>query len=63
MTVVRVLISSFVLILIVVSVAGWLWTSGHQPPSQAAASHIVLALGILAGILGLLTIWRARPAK
>jgi hypothetical protein len=63
MTVVRVLISSFVLILIVVSVAGWIWTGRHQPAAQSVASHVVLGLGIVAGILGLVTIWRARPAK
>jgi hypothetical protein len=58
MTFVRVLISSFVVVLIVVSVAGWIWTSGHQPTAQAAASHVVLGAGIVAGIIGLVTVWR-----
>jgi hypothetical protein len=63
MTVVRVLISAFVLILIVVSVAGWIWTGRHQPAAQAAASHVVLGLGIVAAIAGLVTVWRGGPAR
>ena len=59
MTFVRILISSFVVILIVVSVAGWIWTSSHQPAAQAAASHLVLGAGIVAGLVGLVTVWRS----
>ena len=59
MTVVRVLISLFVLLLIVVSAAGWIWAAGHQPPGQAAASHFVLGLGMLAGVVCLVTVWRS----
>jgi hypothetical protein len=44
-------------------VAGWIWTGRYQPPAQAVASHVVLGLGILAGIFGLVTVWRAGPAK
>jgi len=58
MTFVRILISSFVVILIVVSVAGWIWTGSHQPAGQAAASHVVLGAGIVAGLVGLVTVWR-----
>lgn len=60
MTVIRVLISLFVLLLIVVSAAGWIWAGSHQPPGQATASHLVLGLGMLAGVVCLVLIWR-RP--
>ena len=62
MNLVRVVISLFILILIGVSVVGWVWTGVHQPPSQHDASRIVLTLGILAGVVGLVALWRHRPA-
>ena len=58
MTVVRLLISFFVLLLIAVSAAGWIWAGNHQAPGQALASHLVLGLGMFAGIVCLVTIWR-----
>jgi len=54
-------ISTFILILIVLCVAGLLWTSGHQPAPKAAASHVVLGIAILSGVVGLVALWR-RPA-
>ena len=63
MTLVRLAISLFVLLLIAVSVVGWTWTGRHQPASQAAASRVVLTLGILAGVIGLAAIWRISPAQ
>jgi len=48
-------------ILIAVSVAGWIWAGSHQPASESAASRVVLTLGIAAGVIGLVAIWRARP--
>lgn len=58
MTVVRLAISVFIVLLIAVSVAGWVWTGGNQPPDQWVASRVVLALSALAGALGLVAIWR-----
>ncbi len=63
MNYVRVAISLFVVILITISVTGWIWTGSHQAPAQSVASRLVLSLGILAGGVGLAAIWRARPTK
>ena len=58
MNIVRIVISAFIAILIAVSTIGWIWTGTHQPPSQAAASRVVLTLGVVAGIVGLVVLWR-----
>ena len=55
---VRIVISAFIAVLIAVSTIGWIWTGNHQTPSQAAASRVVLTLGIVAGIVGLTALWR-----
>jgi hypothetical protein len=61
MNLVRMTISVFVVLLIAVFVVGWIWVGSHQPASQAAASRVVLTLGIIAGVVGLAAIWRSRP--
>jgi len=58
MNAIRIVISFFIAVLIVVSVLGWMWTGTHQPPSQATASHLVLGLAMLAGVVGAVAIWR-----
>jgi hypothetical protein len=58
MTAVRLAISVFIALLIVVSAAGWIWTGGNQPHDQWVASRVVLAIGALTGALGLIAIWR-----
>jgi hypothetical protein len=63
MTFIRVAMSVFVLLLISVSLAGWIWTGSHQPPAQAIASRTVLTLGMAGGLVGLFTIWRGGSAK
>jgi hypothetical protein len=50
--------SLFILVLIGLSAMGWVWTGTHQPPDQALAGRAVLALGVLAGIVGLIALWR-----
>jgi hypothetical protein len=60
MNVVRIVISLFILVLIAVSAAGWIWTGSHQPPLESEASRVVLTLGIVAGVAGLAALWRAR---
>ena len=60
MNVIRVVISGFLLVLMALAVSGWIWTGSHQPGAQAAASHIVLTICILAGIGGLTALWRRR---
>jgi hypothetical protein len=61
MNTIRIVITLFIAVLIVVSVVGWGWTAAHQPSSQAAASHVVLGLSMLAGVVGVVVLWRARP--
>ena len=58
MNIVRLVISLFILVLIGVSVVGWVWTGAHQSASQSAASRVVLTLGVLAGVIGLVALWR-----
>jgi hypothetical protein len=58
MNAIRVVISFFIAVLIVVSVMGWVWTGAHQSPSQATASHLVLGLAMLTGVIGVIAIWR-----
>jgi hypothetical protein len=57
MNLIRVLISVFIVVLLVSAAAGWTWTSAHQAPALATASHVVLGLSAVAGVLGLVVIW------
>jgi len=61
MTAVRIGITVFILALLTIVTLGWMWTNGHQPPPLRTASHIVLALAGLAGILALTKIWSDDP--
>jgi hypothetical protein len=58
MNAIRIVISLFIAVLIAIAVLGWRWTSAHQTASQSAASHLALGLSILAGIVGVISIWR-----
>ena len=58
MNTIRIVISFFIAVLIMVGVFGWRWTGVHQPAAQATASHLVLGLAMLAGIVGVVAIWR-----
>ena len=58
MNAIRIVISLFVGVLIAISVLGWRWTSAHQTASQSMASHLALGLAIVAGVVGVLAIWR-----
>ena len=62
MNVIRVAMSLFLVVLIVVAATGWLWTGSHQPANQALASRIVLTLCIACALVGLRALWRARAA-
>jgi hypothetical protein len=55
---IRAAISVFIVVLLGVVRLGWEWTASHQPPGQAAASHAVLLLSALAGVAGLIALWR-----
>jgi hypothetical protein len=58
MNIVRIVISLFIAVLMTVSTIGWIWTGTHQTASQAAASLVVLTLGVVAGLVGLVALWR-----
>lgn len=60
---VRIAISLFIVVLIGVATRGLVWTSGHQPAAQAAASRVVLTLCIVAGLVGLAALWLHRPTR
>jgi hypothetical protein len=56
---IRLAASLFILVLIGVSAMGWVWTGTQQPPAQALAGRTVLALAALAGVIGLVALWRS----
>jgi len=55
---IRLAASLFILVLIGLSALGWVWAGTHQPPDQALAGRTVLALGAIAGVVGLVALWR-----
>ena len=57
---VRLAITSFMLVLLVIVTMGLVWTANHQPPAARMASHIVLGVAGLSGIFALVRIWRPR---
>jgi hypothetical protein len=63
MTGVRIAISVFVLALLTITALGWVWTGRHQPPAQALASHIVLGISAIFGVIALIAVWRANPPR
>jgi hypothetical protein len=63
MNLIRTAISAFIVVLLVSAVAGWQWTTVHQPARAAMASHFVLALSAAAGLFGLVMIWVRRPDR
>ena len=60
--VIRAAMSAFILVLFVIAGMGWTWASAHQTPSQALASHAVLLLSAVAGVIGLVALWRGSRA-
>jgi len=60
--VIRAAMSAFSCVLFVIAGLGWNWATSHQPPGQARASHAVLALSAIAGLVGLLALWRGSRA-
>ena len=63
MNILRIVISLFIFVLIGVSATGWVWAGSHQPAAQSAVSRVVLTLCILAGIVGLVALWRPRAGR
>lgn len=58
MNAIRLAASLFILVLIALSAMGWVWTGTHQPPAQALAGRTVLVLAAVAGVVGLVALWR-----
>jgi hypothetical protein len=61
MTGIRIAITLFILVLVTLVALGWQWTSQHQAPAQAMASHVVLGLAALFGLVALVAVWRPNP--
>jgi hypothetical protein len=58
---IRLAISAFLVVLLGLCVTGWIWTATHPLPPKAVASHVVLGIAILSGVIGLVAVWR-KPA-
>jgi uncharacterized membrane protein (DUF485 family) len=58
---IRIAISLFVVVLVLVSAAGWNWLGTHLSRTQSVAGRGVLAAGIVAAGFALAVLWRRRP--
>ncbi len=62
MNAIRVSISLFIVLLIAIAIAGWRW-AGAQPVHPSLWGRAALAGSVVAGIVGLVALWRdARSA-
>lgn len=61
MNTLRIAITLFTLILLIILVLGWGWTGAHQAPPARIASHVVLGIATLAGLFAIVRIWTVRP--
>jgi hypothetical protein len=59
MNAIRIGISLFLVVLIALAVAGWLWAGGLPSP-KAEGARVALAGCGLAGVVGLVMVWRRR---
>ena len=57
---VRIAITAFIVVLIITATTGFIWVGSHQGAAQARASRTVLLLCIVAGLIGVKNVWRAR---
>ncbi|WP_182865713.1 hypothetical protein [Stieleria mannarensis] len=60
MNLVRAVISFFLIALVAVSIAGWIWAGG-QPAAQAIGARVVLVLCGLMSVGCFALLWSARP--
>jgi membrane protein YdbS with pleckstrin-like domain len=60
---VRMAITGFVTVLLIIVALGWAWTTNHQAPPLRTASHVVLTLAALAGVFAIAKIWRADHSR
>ena len=61
--VIRIVISLFVAVLVLVSTLGWVWVGERLSPAQAVAGRVVLAAGMIAAGVALSMLWRWRPGS
>jgi hypothetical protein len=57
-TAIRITATLFILALIALAAMGWVWNGANQAPALAVSGRLVLALGALAGVAGLVALWR-----
>ncbi|HEY7502348.1 MAG TPA: hypothetical protein VH740_27755 [Vicinamibacterales bacterium] len=57
---VRLAITAFIAVLMITATTGFIWVGSHQTAAQATASRAVLALCIVAGLIGARNVWRSR---
>jgi hypothetical protein len=62
MNLVRSTISVFLLALLVLSIAGWIWSSG-LPASKMEGARVVLAICAVASVGSLVLLWTAKQAQ
>jgi hypothetical protein len=60
--IIRTVMSAFIVVLFVIAGLGWQWAATHQTPAQALASQAVLGLSAIAGLVGLVALWRGSRA-
>ena len=60
---VRIAITVFVTVLLIIVTLGWIWTTRHQPPALRTASHVVLTIAALAGVFAIAKIWRGDHSR
>ena len=59
MNAVRSVITLFLMILLAVSIAGWIWAGG-QPPAKLIGARFVLAICGLSAVGSTFLLWRAK---
>jgi hypothetical protein len=57
---VRIAITAFIVVLMITATTGFVWVGSHQTAGQAIASRTVLALCMVAGLIGVRSVWRSR---
>lgn len=62
MNLVRSIISLFVVALVVVSVAGWIWAGDQPSPAMEGARFVLAACGVLS-VGSLCILWKEKPMQ
>jgi hypothetical protein len=62
MNAIRGILTGFLLVVVILAVAGWPWAE-HLPAPKMAAARIVLVLTAASALLGCGYIWSVKPGK